>query len=302
MCKGIVNTSKTMIRRIVVILTALVLSLGTVCGQQGHARADYDFGTYLIGNGLLRDAQTLARQPLNEKLFTPAALDTLHYLRGQTHYTLQNFGEATLSFGLVGTNSEFYPKSAFYGAVCHLSLGNKEEAKTTLDKFATTPQAEEYGELLAFERAGIALLEGDTDTYNTLQREFTYTHFALAEQQHLFDNLATQQPRNLSPWVAGLASAVVPGLGKIYAGNVGEGIASFLIVGAFAGLTAESWAKAGTPKNWRTITYGTIGGLLYIGNIFGSVASVRIYYEEFETSRSGAVMYGLHIPLRSIFR
>ena len=95
---------------------------------------------------------------------------------------------------------------------------------------------------------------------------------------------------------------MVPGLGKIYAGNVGEGIASFLIVGAFAGLTAESWAKAGTPKNWRTITYGTIGGLLYIGNIFGSVASVRIYYEEFETSRSGAVMYGLHIPLRSIFR
>ncbi len=291
-----------MIRRIVFILTALVLSLGVVWGQQSHARADYDFGTYLIGNGLLRDAHTLATQPLDEKLFTPAALDTLHYLRGQTHYALQNFKEAVGSFGRVGAQSDFYPKSTFYGTICHLSLGNREEAKAALDKFAATPQAEEYRELLAFERAGIALLEGDTDTYNILQREFTYTHFALAEQQHAFDNLATQQPRNLSPWVAGLASAVIPGLGKIYAGNVGEGIASFLIVGAFAGLTAESWAKAGTPKNWRTITYGTIGGLLYIGNIFGSAASVRVYYEDFETLRSGAVMYGLHIPLRSIFR
>ena len=302
MFKGIVNIDETMIRRIVGILTALVLSLGAVCGQQSHARADFDFGTYLIGNGLLRDAQTLATQPLDEKLFSPAALDTLHYLRGQTHYALQNFEQATLSFGRVSEDSEFYPKSAFYGTICHLSLDNREEAKLTLDKFAATPQAAEYKELLAFERAGIALLEGDTDTYNTLQREFTYSHFALSEQQHTFDNLATSTPRNLSPWVAGLASAVVPGLGKIYAGNVGEGIASFLIVGAFAGLTAESWAKAGSPKNWRTITYGTIGGLLYIGNIFGSAASVRIYYEEFETSRSGAVMYGLHIPLRSIFR
>ncbi len=291
-----------MIRRIVGILTALLLSLGAVCGQQSHARADYDFGTYLIGNGLLRDAQTLATQPLDEKMFSPAALDTLHYLRGQTHYTLQNFGEATLSFGRVGTNSEFYPKSAFYGTICHLSLGNKKEAKLTLDKFAATPQAEEYRELLAFERAGIALLEGDKEEYEAQSKAFTYSHFALSEQQHIFDNLATTTPRNLSPWVAGVASAVVPGLGKIYAGNVGEGVASFLLVGAFAGLTAESWAKAGTPNNWRTIAYGTIGSLLYIGNIFGSVASVRIYYEEFETTRSGAVMYGLHIPLRSIFR
>ena len=29
---------------------------------------------------------------------------------------------------------------------------------------------------------------------------------------------------------------------------------------------------------------------------------VKIYYQEFETNRKGAVVYGLHIPLRSLFR
>jgi TM2 domain-containing membrane protein YozV len=101
--------------------------------------------------------------------------------------------------------------------------------------------------------------------------------------------------------VAGVASALVPGLGKIYAGNLGEGVASFLLVGAFAALTADSWAKAGTPNNWRTITYGTIGSLLYISNIFGSIASVKVYYQNFEEINREAVMYSIHIPLRELF-
>lgn len=284
------------------LLVAVVALWSGVAVGQSHARGDYDFGLYLLGNGLMRDAQTLATQPLDTHKFTPAALDTLYYLRGWTHYSLSDFKRATENFQRVGVGCEFYPKSAFYGTIGLLTLDNREEAKSTLNRFATTPQASEYKELLAFERAGIALLEGDTEAYNKHKQEFTYSHFALTEQQRIFDEIAAQQPRDLSPWVAGIASAVVPGLGKIYAGNLGEGVASFLMVGVFAGLTAESWAKAGTPNNWRTITYGTIGSLLYIGNIFGSVASVKIYYEEFETSRSGAVMYGLHIPLRSIFR
>ena len=284
------------------LLVAVVALWSGVAVGQSHARGDYDFGLYLLGNGLMRDAQTLATQPLNKAEFSPASLDSLYYLRGWTHYSLSDFKRATEEFRRVGVGCEFYPKSAFYGTISHLTLGNREEAKLTLNNFATTPQANSYKELVAFERAGIALLEGDTKTYDTLQQEFTYTNFALAEQQRIFDEIAAQHPRNLSPWVAGVASAIVPGLGKIYAGNLGEGVASFLMVGIFAGLTAESWAKAGTPNNWRTITYGTIGSLLYIGNIFGSVASVKIYYEEFETSRSGAIMYGLHIPLRSIFR
>lgn len=286
-------------RKAVILLTALLIAVGQLAAQR-NALADYRFGGYLLGKGLLRDAATLTHT-LSAEDYTPAGLDTMQHLRGYTLYAMQNFGEAAEALSRVTPHSPLYAKSAFYGTICDLEVGSIEGAKSRLDRFAATPAAGDYGELLAFERGGIALLEGDKGGYEEQRTHFTYTNPHLAAQQQALDKIALNTPRDLSPWVAGVASAIVPGLGKIYAGSVGEGVASFLLVGAFATLTANSWAKAGTPANWRTITYGTIGSLLYIGNIFGSVASVRVYYKNFEEINHEAVMYSIHIPLRDIF-
>ena len=285
-------------RRLVTIIVVVWCCALSVCGQRS-ALADYRFGTYLLGKGLLRDAATLTHTLPND--YTPAALDTMRYLRGWTLYQSQKFTDAAKAFAEVGAESSFYPKSTFFGAVCDLQEGDIATAKSRLEEFALTPHADTYEELLAFERGGIALLEGDYDAYENERKDFTYNNFALRTEQQSLDRIALQRPKDLSPWVAGVASAIVPGLGKIYAGDVGEGVASFLLVGAFAALTADSWSKAGTPANWRTITYGTIGSLLYIGNIFGSVASVKVYYKRFEEINREAVMYSIHIPLRDIF-
>lgn len=286
-------------RKIVVIIAFLLGSALSVCGQR-NALDDYNFGSYLLGKGLLRDAATLTGS-LSDKGYTPAALDTMRYLRGWTLYHSQKFADASFSFAEVDHTSPFYPKSVFFGAICDLQENDIVGAKSRLDKFALTPYADEYAELLAFERGGIALLEGDYKRYEKESEKFMYDNFALRTEQQTLNEIALNRPKNLSPWVAGVASAIVPGLGKIYAGDVGEGVASFLMVGAFAALTANSWAKADTPANWRTITYGTIGSLLYISNIFGSVASVKVYYQRFEKINREAVMYSIHIPLRDIF-
>lgn len=286
-------------RKIGILLTALLLVASSLSAQR-NALADYRFGNYLLGKGLLRDAATLTHT-LSAEDYTPAGLDTMRYLKGYVLYSQQNFGAAADAFSLVTPSCSLYAKSAFFGTICDLEVGSIEEAKSRLDRFAATPAAGNYGELLAFERGGIALLEGDKVGYEEQHTHFTYTNPHLAAQQQALDRIALNTPRDLSPWVAGVASAIVPGLGKIYAGSVGEGVASFLLVGAFAALTADSWAKADSPANWRTITYGTIGSLLYIGNIFGSVASVRVYYKNFEEINHEAVMYSIHIPLRDIF-
>ena len=285
-------------RRFLVLISLLVLCATSACAQR-NALADYKFGNYLLGKGLMRDATTLVQTLPND--YTPAALDTMRYLKGWTLDQTRQFAPAAEVFAEVGEGSEFYAKSAFLGAMCNLELGDVGGAKSTLSAFATTPTAANYRELLAFELGGIALLEGDYATYAEQSREFSFNNYALAAEQQTLNNIALNQPRNLSPWVAGVASAIVPGLGKIYAGNLSEGVASFLAVGAFAVLTADSWAKAGTPNNWRTITYGTIGSLLYISNIFGSIASVKVYYQNFEEINRQAVMYSIHIPLRNIF-
>lgn len=281
------------------LLIALLLATLTEVGAQRHALEDFRFGNYLLGGGMMRDALTLTHS-LNDD-YTPAALDTMRYLKGWTLYHNQRFSEAATTLRSVGQGSSFYPKSALFGTICLLEEGDIAAAKQSLDSFAASPASEPYGKIVTFERGGIALLEGNIEEYHHWRSEIDTDTFSFAEEQLRLDEIATHRPRNLKPWVAGVASAVVPGLGQIYAGNVGEGVASFLAVGAFATLTATSWHKAETPMNWRTITYGTIGSLLYIGNICGSVASVRIYYQNFQEINYEAVMYSIHIPLRSLF-
>lgn len=285
-------------KRIISIVILLLMGLGVGFAQR-HALEDYQFGGYLIGKGLLRDALTLT-STLPED-YTPEARDSMLHLSGWALYHSQQFAPAAEKFAKVGIGSPLYPKSAFYGAICDLEGGSIAHAKERLNLFASTPQATPYNELLAFERGGIALLEGNMVEYEELRKEFAYNTYALAEEQRTLDKIALNRPKELSPWVAGVASAIVPGLGKIYAGDIGGGVASFLLVGAFAALTADSWVKAGTPANLRTIAYGTVGSLLYVSNIFGSVASVKVYYQNFEEINRQAVMYSIHIPLRNIF-
>lgn len=285
-------------RRFLIILTLLIATL-TEATAQRHALEDFRFGSYLLGGGMMRDALTLTHSLGDD--YTPEALDTMRYLKGWTLYHNQRFAEAATTLSEVGSASPFYPKSSLFGAVCLLEEGDIAGAKSRLDLFAATAASKPYREFVAFEREGIALLEGNLEEYHHWREQIDIESFSFAEEQLRLDEIAAHRPRNLKPWVAGVASAVVPGLGQIYAGNVGEGVASFLAVGAFAALTATSWEKADTPLNWRTITYGTIGSLLYIGNIFGSVASVKIYYQNFQEINREAVMYSIHIPLRNIF-
>ena len=282
----------------IALIVALLLSLTTSFAQRS-ARADYEFGTYLLGKGLMREATTLTCSLSND--YTPEALDTMRYLRGWTLYHQRQFAPAAKAFAEVGQSSTFYPKSALFGALCNIESGSTEEALSVLNSFAQTPMAQPYHEMVDMQRGAIALIEGDRELYNHYQQSFTYTDNILLAEQRRLDEIATAQMRTPKKWVAGLASAVVPGLGQIYAGNVGEGVATLLMVGAFTALTVDSWNNAGTPANWRTIAYGSVASLLYIGNIFGSVASVNIYYQNFEKLNHEAVMYSIHIPLRAIF-
>ena len=101
--------------------------------------------------------------------------------------------------------------------------------------------------------------------------------------------------------MAAIASAIIPGSGKIYAGKLGEGISAFLLTGVFGAITAEHWVKDG-PANWKTIVPGLLGAFLYIGNIYGSYMSVSIYNSNLKDAQDTAVLYNIHIPLRSVFK
>ena len=110
---------------------------------------------------------------------------------------------------------------------------------------------------------------------------------------------STPEPPNYkprSPWLAGAMSAVIPGSGKIYAGDLRSGVSTLLIVGALGGMAAESWIKLG-GRDWRTIALSSVFGLFYIGNIYGSALSVSVIRNTYQDAEKATLLFDLRIPL-----
>ncbi|MBD3373616.1 tetratricopeptide repeat protein [candidate division KSB1 bacterium] len=84
-----------------------------------------------------------------------------------------------------------------------------------------------------------------------------------------------------SPACAGLFSSLIPGMGKIYSGRINDGLYSLFVVGLTAWQAYDGFNKDGTDsiKGW---IYGTFSTTFYLGNIYGSVVSVKLYNKKLE--------------------
>lgn len=80
--------------------------------------------------------------------------------------------------------------------------------------------------------------------------------------------------KSKSPATAALLSALIPGAGKIYTGEIGDGITSFLTYGILVYLMVDNF-NAG--HNTRGYIFGGLALLSYGGTIYGSASSAQIY-------------------------
>ncbi|MDD2191472.1 MAG: hypothetical protein PHO12_02885 [Bacteroidales bacterium] len=288
---------KTLLLLIIVIIVSANISKAQ---SVKYAKEDFDFTLYLLGNNLKEEAKTLMTNPNTNYYNSKLTQDSINYLKGWTFYSSKELLNASLFFDSVSKESALYAKSTFFNSLSNAHTGNYSKANSILKTFADTNS--NFKELYHYEKAGLALLERDYEKYKYHSQNFTYQDFRLIEQEEELNNIYNQliKHKHKSPWVAGIASAIVPGLGKIYAGSYGEGVSSFLLIGSLGAITAENWVKHG-PLNWKTLVFGAIGAVFYVGNIYGSVTSVKIYYEDFNNQQNITILYNIHIPLRTIF-
>jgi TM2 domain-containing membrane protein YozV len=81
-------------------------------------------------------------------------------------------------------------------------------------------------------------------------------------------------PPYKSPVTALLISTVIPGGGKIYTGEYGDGIAAFITTGLFAFLAYDNFKANHDFRGWL---FAGLGTFFYAGNIYGSYASAEIH-------------------------
>ena len=272
------------------IVAALLLAGLPAKAQDVWISKDYEFAVYLIDNDFKKDASKLLSGSYNPS-------DTLTFLRGWSSYLLKELDTALPLFKAVPEQSPFRDQALFYSTAVSAHLGDYS-APEALESY-TGP----YSELKGVQLAGLALLRDDPEAFKAAAEAFKYEDFALKDAEKQLDDIyhARFEAKPKSPWLAAAASAVVPGLGKIYAGRTGEGISSFLLTGAMGAITAEHWIKDG-PGNWKTIVPAVLCAALYIGNIYGSYVSVSIYNNSVKDAQQTAILYNIHIPLRSVFK
>jgi TM2 domain-containing membrane protein YozV len=82
-------------------------------------------------------------------------------------------------------------------------------------------------------------------------------------------------PRKI-PIMAGLFSAVIPGTGKIYCGEYGDGIYSLIITGITGWLAWDGFRENGI-RSVRGWVFGSVCGVFYAGNVYGSAIAARIH-------------------------
>lgn len=83
-----------------------------------------------------------------------------------------------------------------------------------------------------------------------------------------------KNPEYKSELKAVLLSAVLPGAGKIYTGNYGDGITALIITSLLGYISYDNFNAGHDLRGW---IFAGLGTLFYSGNIYGSAAAVQIY-------------------------
>lgn len=84
-----------------------------------------------------------------------------------------------------------------------------------------------------------------------------------------------------NPIFAGILSSIIPGLGKVYCNQYGDGIFSFMLATITGALAYDAFRE----NNFRSIKgwlFTVMSAIFYAGNIYGSYVSAKIYNNQVE--------------------
>ncbi len=259
---------------------------------------EIDFIMYLMARGDLNEALFLLDEVSGS---TVSLADSVFYLKGWAFYQQKALLPSANSFLQVSQASLLYPKSRLFGAYNLAHAGKLEQAKKAIGELQTDNEAL-LSALKNLQQSGIALLERDFHSFTVLSDRFSGRFHVLTtqEQSMIRHHDVLMTPSRRSPLVAGMLSAVVPGLGKMYAGKKGEGVAGMLYTLAF-GATAYDFYRGGGPRSAMFIVSSSIAAIFYIGNIWGSVTAVHRKNREFNHEIDQRILFDMHIPLRNAY-
>lgn len=262
---------------------------------------DGPFINDLLNNREYKLIKTYLRPYQQDKgLLSDKYLDSMNFILGWVYYSEKEMDSSIHYFSMVSEESGSYYKARFYKELEHLYLGNYMRALDEMLSFNSKNQL--FAGLSHVQLAGLGLLTRDFDLYHSNILEIPDNYYALNQAKGKLEAQYAQMRsfKHKSMFISGFLSAMVPGLGKVYCGKYTEGLSAFILSGITGAIAYENISKRGI-YDIGSIFFTGLFATYYIGNIWGSVFSVRIRENEYFEHKTEEILLDLHIPLRTIF-
>lgn len=290
--------------RIYVLIITLLIAQISFSQKQITFNDEINFLIHLSNNKLFNESELFYNNTINVAGRTIEQKDTLNYLMGFIYYQNDSLLKAKNYLNRVTDNTLLYYKSKMYHSFICLKLNQPDSSIYYLNKIDSTTN-NEINELKNFQLSASYLLANDTKNFDLLSTNFHSNIKELKEEQLNLIQYGQIHKKNKrkSPFVAGTLSAIIPGLGKVYAGNTAQGLAAFLRVGILGAITAENYFLKGNReiRDPQTIFFAGLFTAFYIGNIWGSALSVQIVKTEKDLENKANILVGISVPLKKFF-
>ncbi len=255
-----------------------------LCGQSvpdstPYYRADY---IYRFANHLF-DTKDFGRAAAEYERYlflyddAPQNKDTTYFQLGECYRNLRQYRRAIEYYRIVidsNGSDDIEARASYATALCFVLEGDARRAN---DYFTR------QGESLEPSLCRLQVVN------RLLQRDWPGASEALSRHQgadsadialHVLVSEGLNRSTK-SPFRAGLYSAVIPGAGKLYCRRRADALQSFSTCAICAWQAYSGFNRDGTKsvKGW---IFASLGGVFYLGNIYGSVVAAGIFNEEVE--------------------
>ncbi|MGM0612020.1 MAG: hypothetical protein ACQESM_00775 [Bacteroidota bacterium] len=232
------------------------------------------FGKHLFKSENYQDMVSLSKTcPFTQQ--DKPTFDTLQFLLGRSQLKLNNVDSAYYTFRKIDRETSLHNKGIRLTFNRYLDRNDYTKPLKYLEnedlEIKNNPD-------IAFFGCGLYLLNKDPVRFDSLMSEVQVME---KDKRNLLNQYREQYSliNMKSPWMAGLLSAAVPGLGKVYAGKPNQGLSTFVTVGLFALQSWEAYYRQGITAPGFYLS-GAFALGYYVSNIWGSALSVKIKNQE----------------------
>ncbi len=288
-------------RCLILILFAIDIHVDIIA-QKTSFLSDVKYVDYLKERKMYAEAQYVLTQ-MDTAMLTVQQKDSIIFLLGGVYLLSSKADSSIKLFNKVSEVSICYGKALVANAYNYWHNKQYNLSEGLLRKTLNNANDSSLQYLTLLMLSANELLKYNPAGYNTYSGLIeTSDEMILSKKNALRKVYQTEISfHKKSPVVAGLLSAIVPGLGKWYVGKPNEALGAFIPVASLGLLTYEAYRKGGTGS-LGFVSFASMFSIFYFGNIWGSIVSVKLRNESYTINNEKNIVVSMLVPIDRLLR